>query len=76
MSIDFDPAKDAVNRAKHGLALDRAIVIHAASYVSDDMIKSHSKIGRSQGCFAVSEDNIRRVLDELGPGRLVFADKT
>ena len=25
MSIDFDPAEDAVNRAKHGLALDRAI---------------------------------------------------
>ena len=25
MSIDFDPEKDAVNRAKHGLALDRAI---------------------------------------------------
>lgn len=25
MSIDFDPAKDAVNRAKHGLVLDRAI---------------------------------------------------
>jgi len=60
---------------ENNLALDRAIVIHAASYVSDDMIKSYSKIGRSQGCFAVSEDNIRRVLDQLGPGRLVFADK-
>lgn len=61
--------------SENNLALDRAIVIHAASYVSDDMIKSYSKIGRSQGCFAVSEDNIRLVLDQLGPGRLVFADK-
>ena len=61
---------------KHGdLALDRAIVIHAASYVSDDMIKRHSKVGRSQGCFAVSEGRIRQVLDQLGPGRLLFADK-
>ncbi len=25
MSIDFDPEKDLVNRAKHGLVLDRAI---------------------------------------------------
>ena len=60
---------------ENNLALERAIVIHAASYVSDDMVKSYSKIGRSQGCFAVSEDNISRVLDQLGPGRLVFADK-
>lgn len=62
---------DAVN----DLALDRAIVIHAASYVSDDMVKRHSKVGRSQGCFAVSEGRIRQVLDQLGPGRLLFADK-
>ena len=61
--------------AANDLALDRAIVIHAASYVSDDMIKRHSKVGRSQGCFAVSEGRIRQVLDQLGPGRLLFADK-
>ena len=60
---------------ENNLALERAIVIHAASYVSNDMVKSYSKIGRSQGCFAVSEDNLSRVLDQLGPGRLVFADK-
>ena len=62
--------------AANDLALDRAIVIHAASYVSDDMIKRHSKVGRSQGCFAVSEGRIRQVLDQLGPGRLLFADKS
>lgn len=60
---------------ENNLALERAIVIHAANYVSEDMIKSFNKIGRSQGCFAVSEDNIRQVLDRLGPGRLLFADK-
>lgn len=60
---------------ENNLALDRAIVIHAAGYVSDDMIKRYSKIGRSQGCFAVSEDQIRQVLDRLGPGRLLYAEK-
>ena len=60
---------------ENNLAFDRAIVIHAASYVSEDMIKRYSKIGRSQGCFAVSEDHITQVLDRLGPGRLLFADK-
>ena len=60
---------------ENNLALDRAIVIHAASYVSDDMVKRYSKIGRSQGCFAVSGDHITQVLDQLGPGRLLFTDK-
>ncbi len=60
---------------ENNLALDRAIVIHAAEYVSDDMVKGYNKIGRSQGCFAVSERNIAQVLDQLGPGRLLFADK-
>ena len=60
---------------ENNLALDRAIVIHAANYVSDDMIKKHSKIGRSQGCFAVSESYIEQVLEQLGPGRLLFAGK-
>lgn len=60
---------------ENNLALDRAIVIHAASYVSDDMVKRYSKIGRSQGCFAVSGDHITQVIDRLGPGRLLFTDK-
>jgi L,D-transpeptidase catalytic domain len=60
---------------QNNLALDRAIVIHAADYVSDDMVKNYNKIGRSQGCFAVPEINIAQVLDRLGPGRLLFADK-
>jgi hypothetical protein len=61
---------------ENSLALDRAIVIHAADYVSTDMVKNYNKIGRSQGCFAVSEMNIAQVLDMLGPGRLLFADKS
>lgn len=61
--------------SENNLALDRAIVVHAASYVSDDMIKKHSKIGRSQGCFALSESYIGQVLEQLGPGRLLFAGK-
>lgn len=60
---------------QNNMALDRAIVIHAAEYVSDNMVKSYNKIGRSQGCFAVSETDITQVLDRLGPGRLLFADK-
>lgn len=60
---------------ENNLAEDRAIVIHAASYVSQEMAADHGKIGRSQGCFAFSEDDIAEVLHRMGPGRLLFADK-
>jgi L,D-transpeptidase catalytic domain len=56
-------------------ALDRAIVIHGAWYVSEDMIAKHGKIGRSQGCFAFTETDIYKVLARLAPGTMLYADK-
>jgi hypothetical protein len=57
------------------MAADRGIVIHAASYVDDAQARAQGRIGRSQGCFAVSYSDISEVLDRLGPGRLLFAWK-
>ena len=51
----------------------RGIVIHAASYVGSDFLSEYGRIGRSQGCFAVSGTEIDTVLQQLGPGRLLFA---
>lgn len=70
-------------RSRHLVGLDpcnsqaasRAIVIHSASYVSDDMANTHGRVGRSQGCFAVSDAELKMVLDRLGPGRLLFVAK-
>jgi hypothetical protein len=56
-------------------AESRAIVIHGAWYCGDDVLKQTGKLGRSEGCFAVSEDTIEPLLDWLGPGRLLYADK-
>lgn len=53
----------------------RAIVIHGAWYCNDDVLRSNGKLGRSEGCFAVSENAIAPLLDWLGPGRLLYADK-
>jgi len=52
----------------------RAIVIHGAWYASPQMADK-GKLGRSQGCFAVGEGDIEMLLDRLGPGRLIYADK-
>ena len=53
----------------------RAIVVHAAWYVTPQVVWSTGKLGRSEGCFAVSSDSLNTVLAQLGPGRLLYADK-
>jgi L,D-transpeptidase catalytic domain len=59
----------------NSLAEKRAIVIHAAPYVSPAMARDQARIGRSQGCFTVSKDDLKLVLERLGEGRLLYADK-
>lgn len=58
---------------ENNLADSRGIVIHAASYVDNALAAEQGRIGRSQGCFAVSQSEIAGVLERLGPGRLLFA---
>ena len=53
----------------------RAIVVHSAWYVGPDMVRTHGMLGRSEGCFAVSEADLPAVLARLGPGRLLIAAK-
>lgn len=63
----LDPSND--------MAEPRAIVMHGASYVSEAMAADQGLIGRSQGCFALTQAAIGEVLERLGPGRLLFAWK-
>jgi len=57
------------------MALDRAIVIHGASYVDPSLIASQGRIGRSQGCFAVEPGEIAAVMAALGEGRMIYAGR-
>jgi hypothetical protein len=57
-------------------AASRAIVVHGAWYVSEEIAKERHVLGRSEGCFAVAQSSLGEVLATLGPGRLVYADKT
>ena len=72
---------------KHGLSLrlhglepgindraeERAIVMHAADYVSEDLARKQGRIGRSQGCPAVRPAVARKLIDTIRGGTLVFA---
>ena len=56
-------------------AASRAIVVHGAWYVSDDIIRHFGVLGRSEGCLAVANSSLDEVLTRVGPGRLIYADK-
>lgn len=59
----------------NSLALQRLIVMHPAWYVEASMIDKWGKIGRSEGCFAMGEEDFREALWRLSGGRLLFADR-
>lgn len=61
---------------ENNLALDRAIVIHGATYVDPTWIDARGRIGRSFGCFAVEDSEINRVMGQLGEGCLLYAGKS
>ena len=55
-------------------ALARAIVVHGAWYVNEEMIGHSGMLGRSQGCFAVADSSLPEIFARLGPGRLIYAE--
>jgi len=56
-------------------ALQRALVVHSAWYADPDMVRTHGQLGRSQGCFAVSEGDLDQVFARLGQGRMIYSAK-
>jgi len=56
-------------------ALERAIVMHPAWYVDESLVQRFGKIGRSEGCFAMSKTDFQEALWRLSGGRLLFADR-
>lgn len=56
-------------------AEERAIVIHSAWYADASVLAQQGKLGRSDGCFAVSPADIALLLATLGEGRLLYAGR-
>jgi len=53
-------------------ALQRAIVMHGADYVSEDFIKSQKRIGRSWGCPAVPRALAEPIINTIKGKNLLF----
>ena len=56
-------------------ALPRAIVMHPAAYATEEHIVKFGKLGRSEGCFAMSPGQFNEALWHLSGGRLLYADR-
>lgn len=56
-------------------ARSRAIVIHAAKYAEASMVNTYGKLGRSQGCLALSQADLQTLLQLVPTGTLVYIDK-
>ena len=54
-------------------ALDRAIVMHGASYVSREAVKVLGRLGRSWGCPAVRSEMAQTIIDKVRGGSAIFA---
>ncbi|HEX8534326.1 MAG TPA: murein L,D-transpeptidase catalytic domain family protein [Allosphingosinicella sp.] len=57
-------------------AQSRGIVVHSAPYAEPEVIDRMGKLGRSEGCFALSELSLFLVLRQLGPGRLLYSGRS
>ena len=55
------------------MAWDRAIVMHGASYVSQEAIKVLGRLGRSWGCPAVSPLVAQKIIDTIRGGSAIFS---
>jgi hypothetical protein len=57
----------------NNLAKDRAIIVHSADYCEVPFLRAFGMLGRSEGCFATSSQELAELLPEMGQGRLLYA---
>ncbi len=81
MTGDYYPGRYGRSMRLRGLdhsnsnAEARAIVVHSAWYAEPNVLQGNGRLGRSEGCFALSHTSLQEVLARLGPGRFLYADR-
>ena len=63
---------DGLERGLNSAARDRAIVIHAADYVSEEFITQNGYLGRSWGCPALPAEDYEEIINEIAAGTLLL----
>ena len=53
-------------------AINRAIVMHSAWYVNENIVRSQGYIGRSQGCPAIPEELHKPIIEKIKNGSCLF----
>lgn len=54
---------DGLDKGVNSKARDRAIVVHGASYVSENFITRHGRLGRSHGCPAIPKELNQKIIN-------------
>ncbi|MCE6992204.1 murein L,D-transpeptidase catalytic domain family protein [Dyadobacter sp. CY323] len=63
---------EGVEKGINDRALERAIVMHGADYVSESFIKNTGRLGRSLGCPAVSTTDCKKLINMMYDGAGLF----
>lgn len=64
---------DGLNPGLNDHAMQRGLVVHGAPYVSESTIRQSGRLGRSEGCPALSTTAAPRVIDMIEGGSVLFA---
>ncbi|MEH3112339.1 murein L,D-transpeptidase catalytic domain family protein [Pedobacter terrae] len=67
---------DGMDAGYNDNARMRSIVIHGAPYVSQGTIEALGRLGRSQGCPAVSPELSDQLISAMGEGSVLFINKS
>lgn len=63
---------DGIESGINSNARDRAVVVHGADYVSKSFVKQNGRLGRSQGCPAVSYAVHKQLIDTIKNKSVLF----
>jgi hypothetical protein len=63
---------DGLEKGFNDNARSRAVVMHSASYVSEDFIERHGRLGRSWGCPAVPVEFSKEIIDLIKGGSCLY----
>lgn len=68
----FSMKLEGLENGINDMAYERAIVMHGAPYVSENMARSQGHIGRSWGCPAVPEKLNKPIIEKIKNGSCLF----